>query len=92
MDSDEKEFGEFPSHVEFVRMIRDAQKKADDTNTKVPFSWRGYKSSVFPDLPPFSKKDLWNRLKMALKGVHHIDPRERKVNSRSWLLFIRLGS
>lgn len=78
-DDDEKEFGKFKSHLEFVKMIRDAQTMANETKSKVPFTWRGYKSSVFPDLPPFTKKVLWDRLKNALKGVFDITVHERQL-------------
>lgn len=81
-DEDAEHFGGFPSHVEFVRMLREAQKLADETNDKVPINWRGYKSSVFPHLPRFTVKCLKERLKFALKGILDISAAETKVISR----------
>lgn len=77
--TDEDEFGAFPTHLEFIQMLRQAQEQADESNKKVQYTWRGYKSSVFPRLPPFTTKVLWDRLKMALKGVFNITVEERKV-------------
>lgn len=72
-------FGEFPQHVEFVYKIKEAQEKANQSKEKVPFSWRGYNSCVFPGLPKFQVKDLKERLRLALKGVFNITRMEREV-------------
>ena len=76
---DERIFGQFPMHVEFVKLIRAAKKKADDTKEKTPISWRGYHSSIYPNLPDFTEKDLWNKLAKALQGVFNMSAPERKV-------------
>ena len=51
---------------------------ADESGTKVPIGWRGYKSSVFPNLPKFSTKDLKDRLRNALRSVRNITLEERE--------------
>ena len=73
-------FGEFAQHVEFVNMVQDAQDRAIKTQERVPYSWKGYKSSVFPNLPKFQLKDLQERLRLALKGVFNITLKERQVS------------
>ena len=78
-EEDEQLFGDSKSHLEFIKMLRATKKMADHTNSKVPLQWRGYKSSVFPSLPPFTVKDLKDRLKLALKGVFNMSGEERKV-------------
>ena len=60
-------------------ILRDAQARANEIGQKVPFGWRGYKSSVFPNLPTFSTKDLQDRLRNALRSVRNITLEERKV-------------
>lgn len=60
-------------------MVQDAQCMANDKQEKFPFEWRGYKSSVFPNLPTFQVDQLRERLLMALKGVFNISSDERKV-------------
>ena len=69
----------FPTHMDFIEILRDAQTSADVTKSKVPISWRGYHSSVFPDLPKFTGKEFKNRLTMALRGVCNITLKERQV-------------
>lgn len=78
-DDIQEKFGDFPQHVEFVRMLQEKQCLADKKQEKVPYEWRGYKSSVFPNLPTFQLDQLNNRLIMALRGVFNISPNERKV-------------
>lgn len=84
-EEDIKNFGKFPVHIEFIKMLRSSQKMADHINKKVPLQWRGYKSSVFPNLPPFSVEDMRNRLLNALKGVSNITVPERQVRLKSIL-------
>ena len=74
-------FGEFPDHVDFVRMVQDAQVMAMETKKRVPYSWKGYKSCVFPNLSKFKLKDLEERLCLALKGVFSITAKEKQVIS-----------
>lgn len=72
-------FGEIPEHAEFVSMVLDAQIMANERQERVPYSWRGYKSCVFPNLPKFQPSDLKERLRVALKGIVNITPKERQV-------------
>lgn len=72
-------FGKFPQHIEFIRMIKDAQEMADEKQERVPYSWRGYKSCVFPNLGKFQLKDLRERIRLALKGIFNITLKERQV-------------
>lgn len=82
-DEEKKEifenFGQFPTHIDFISIIKDAQDLADERQERVPYAWRGYKSCVFPGLPKFQIKDYKERLRLALKGVLNITLKERKV-------------
>lgn len=84
-EQDKKDFGAYPSHVDFIKMLRSAKKMADRSQTKVPVVWRGYKTSVLPFLPPFSTADLKERLKRALKGQFNLPSPERKVKTIKYL-------
>ena len=72
-------FGEFPEHLEFIELIRKKQEEADEKKEKIPFQWRGYKSSIFPNLPKFGMKELKQRLRLALQGAFNLSGREKKV-------------
>lgn len=76
--SDMENFGKFPEHLQFVKMIRAAKKVADQSQSKVPVLWRGYKTSVLPQLPPLTSQALKNRLIWALRGIN-IQGLEREV-------------
>lgn len=76
---DSSRFGVVPEHIEFIKMLRDAKKEADETQTKVNIIWRGYKTSVLPDLPPFTVKALRDRLIWALRGIYSLKNSEREV-------------
>ena len=80
-DEEAAAFREFPMHLEFVKMIKDAQGKAEETQERAYYEWRGYKSSVFPTVPKFTLKDLKERLFQALKGVMNITEEEKRVNN-----------
>lgn len=60
-------------------MIRDAKKKADESKNKVNVNWRGYKTSVLPDLPPLTEKALRDRLIWALRGIFNLGTAEREL-------------
>ena len=77
MDSDR--FGKFPEHLDFIKLIRSAKKEADETSNKVNVTWRGYKTSVLPNLPPLTVKALRDRLIWALRGIYNIKTSEREV-------------
>lgn len=78
-ESDFHNFGAVPEHVEFIKLIRAAKEKADETKNKVPVVWRGYKTSVLPELPPLTVKALRDRLIWALRGIYNIKTAEREV-------------
>lgn len=73
-------FGTFPEHVDFIKMICAAKKVADSTKDKVPLNWRGYKTSILPNLPPLTISDLKERLMFALRGVFNASGPEKEVN------------
>lgn len=79
---DSQRFGTVPEHVEFIKLIRDAKKEADETKSKVNVTWRGYKTSVLPDLLPLTVKALRDRLIWALRGIYNIKTSEREVNNQ----------
>ena len=72
-------FGGFDSHLDFIRILKETQKVAREKKTKATFQWRGYSSSVFPNIPEFTIPNLKDRLKMALRGVLNISNQETKV-------------
>lgn len=78
-EDDVDNFGTIPSHVDFIKMVRAAKIKADLTKVKVPINWRGYKTCIMPDLPPFTVEALRSRLLMALKSVFNMSGAERQV-------------
>lgn len=79
-EDEEAAFGQFPRHLEFVKIIKDAQEKAQRTQERAYYEWRGYKSSVFATVPKFKITDLKDRLIQALKGVVNITEEEKLVN------------
>lgn len=83
---DEEAFGAFPEHLEFVKMMRSSQKMANHIKKKVPISWRGYSSSVFPNLPTFTTEELKDRLKKALTHVMDITSKEKQVILQYYLI------
>lgn len=78
-DEEKQFFGSFPKHLEFIQLIKECQDEADRKKERVPFKWRGYQSSVFPDLPKFTLDDLKKRLRMALTQILNITFKEKKV-------------
>lgn len=78
-DDDATTFGHFPLHLEFIKMIKEAQEKAEKTQERAYYEWRGYKSSVFPSVPKFKKKQLKERLAQALRGISNITEEEKRV-------------
>ena len=78
-ENDVKEFGLFPEHLDFVKMLRSSQRMADHVKTRVPVIWRGYKSCVLPNIPNFTTEDLRERLRDALKHVTDITTKEKEV-------------
>ena len=60
-------------------MLRDAKKKADESKNKASVTWRGYKTSVLPNLPPFTVKTLRDRLIWALHGIYNLRTSEREL-------------
>lgn len=79
-DLDSQRFGTVSDHVNFIKMLREAKEKADETKNKVNINWRGYKTSVLPGLPPFTVKALRDRLIWALRGIYNLRSAEREVN------------
>lgn len=78
-DDDDKLFGTCPDHVVFIKMIRTAKEEADACQTKVPVTWRGYKTSVLPNMPPLTEKALRDRLIWALRGIFNLRTEEKEV-------------
>ena len=72
-------FVEFPDHVDFVKIITNAQHEANNSGMKIPVEWRGYKSCVAPNLPEFGTRDLQVRLFNALKQISNLSEEEKKV-------------
>lgn len=72
-------FGTCPDHVDFIQMVRAAKEQADHSQTKVPVVWRGYRTSVLPNLPPLTVKALKDRLIWALRGIYNLRSDEREV-------------
>lgn len=61
---------EFPEHVEFVKLCRQAQEVAQSSGQVTNFWWRGYKGVVAPNLPPIDAKTMYCRLMNALHKVN----------------------
>ena len=77
----------FPEHVDFINLLRAAKAKADETKEKANVTWRGYRTSVLPNLPPFTVKALRDRLIWALRGIYNIRASEREVNVFKYINF-----
>ena len=79
-DDNDEMLSKIPEHLEFFKMLRNGQKMADHIKSKIPIVWRGYKTSVFPNMLTFTPADLNERLITALKNILDTSPDERKVN------------
>ena len=63
-------FSEFSGDEgEFIQLLINAKTVADMNETEVPVEWRGYGTSVMPNLPPFTKTTLRERLNSALQNI-----------------------
>ena len=55
--------------IEFIQLLINAKTVADINETPVPVEWHGYETLVQPNLPPFTKKALRERLSSALQNI-----------------------
>lgn len=63
-------FGDFSEEeVEFIQLLINAKTVADLNENPVNVEWRGYETTVQPNLPSFSKRTLRERLNSALQHI-----------------------
>ena len=63
-------FNEFSEDEgEFIQLLINAKTVADMNEAQIPVEWRGYETIVHPNLPPFTKKALRERLSSALQHL-----------------------
>ena len=63
-------------------MVAKAQKHANKKQKAVEVSWRGYKMSVKPNLPTFTKYDLDNFLFNAVDFILDLENKEKKEEKK----------
>lgn len=59
----------FKDHLEFITLVRNAEKEAFEKGEKAVYSWRGYMGFVSPNLPKITSRGLKMRLLNALQRV-----------------------
>ena len=72
-------FDKFPEHIDFVKLVTDAQRQADGSGEQATFEWRGYTANVAPNLPEFGTDELQQRLHQALKKIENLSEAEKLV-------------
>ena len=75
-----KEFENVKNHSKFIQLLVNAKATADMTQDPSFVTWRGYKASVKPNLPAFTKDYFRLRLKEALKSMKELSVQEVEVN------------
>ena len=73
-DEDERNKGDNPfsdisndiNHVEFFEMVLSAKSMADMDTKRVTFEWNGHKTTIDPNMPSLTRKDLKLMLDTAL--------------------------
>ena len=72
-------FVKFPDHIDFVKLVTDAQRQADQDGVAVAVEWRGYTTNITPNQPEFGTNTLKQELYNALKGVEKLSEAENSV-------------
>lgn len=63
-------FGDFSAEEsEFIQLLINAKTVADMNESPVHVEWCGYETVVQPNLPPFSKTSLRERLNSAIEHI-----------------------
>lgn len=80
----------FGEHREFVQICLEAQSQAQRTGQKTQFWWRGYRGTVFANLPPITVPGMELRLVNALHKIPMKSTAETMVIKIKYIYYINL--
>lgn len=63
------EFSHVPNHNDFIKLMLNAKAYADLNQTTATVQWKGHSTMVEPNLPPFTKEVLKEKLEQTLKTM-----------------------
>ena len=59
-----------PALVEFLKLLLNGQRVADDTKKTYTFVWRGYRACVSSQLPKMTSYEIKRRFDLAMKSIN----------------------